>query len=152
MPNQVIFALSEDLSALCCIHEVLSQQGLQPWPRPSSMKSPDGFKHLPFTTEASALWDLQICRNVSVPFPKFVPRYNPVLEVYRQFIWLYGLICALTCTVNYGPYIDRRLPFQIKQINLCSTPIKLQKLRMMNPENSFEFRSKGCEYSCICIV
>ena len=30
------------------------------------------------------------------------PRYNPVSEVYRQFLRLHGLVCALTCTVNCG--------------------------------------------------
>ncbi|PIO27703.1 hypothetical protein AB205_0064720 [Aquarana catesbeiana] len=49
-----------------------------------------------------AHWDLQCCRNLSVPFPRSVPQYNPVSEVYRKFLGLYGLVCALTCTVNCG--------------------------------------------------
>ncbi len=45
---------------------------------------------------------LQRCRNFSVPFPRSVPQYNAVSEVYRQFLRLHGLVCALTCTVNCG--------------------------------------------------
>ncbi len=38
----------------------------------------------------------------SVPFPRSVPRYNPVSEVYRQFLGLHVLVCALKCTVTGG--------------------------------------------------
>ncbi len=31
-----------------------------------------------------------------------MPQYNPVLEVYIQFLGLHGLVCALTCTVPKG--------------------------------------------------
>jgi len=40
-----------------------------------------------------------------VALPRSVPRYNPVSEVYRQFLGLHVLVCALTCTVNYGTFL-----------------------------------------------
>ncbi len=66
-------------------------------------KSPGGSKLL-FTDDGghSAHWDLKCCRMFSVTFLKSVPRYNSVSEVYRQFLGLHGLVCALTCTVNCG--------------------------------------------------
>ena len=78
-----------------------------------------GSKLLSFTDDGGhcAHWDLQCCRNVSVP------RYNPVSEVHRQFLGLHGLVCALTCTV--GPYI---VPSKLCPINWIYhrwTPIKL---------------------------
>ena len=88
----------------------------------SSRKSPDGSKLLPFTDDRGhcAHWDLQCCRHFSVPFPRSVPQYNPVSEVYRQFLGLHGLVCALTCTVNCGTLYRRCVPFQImsNQLNL----------------------------------
>ncbi len=45
---------------------------------------------------------LQCCRDFSVSFPRSVPRYNPVSAVYRQFLGLHGLVCALTCIVTCG--------------------------------------------------
>lgn len=55
------------------------------------------FKLLPFMDYwgCCAHWDLQSCRNVSVRFPRSAPRYNPVLEVYRQLLELHGVVCAL---------------------------------------------------------
>ena len=46
------------------------------------------------------LGDLQCCRHVLVPFPRSVPRHNPVSERYWQFLQPHGLVFALTCTVN----------------------------------------------------
>ena len=43
---------------------------------------------------------LHCCRSFSVLSPRSVPWYNPVLEVYTQFLGLHGLVCTLTCTVN----------------------------------------------------
>lgn len=37
-----------------------------------------------------------------VPFCRSVSPYNPVSEVYRQFLRLPGLVWALTCTLSYG--------------------------------------------------
>ena len=76
-----------------------------------------------------AHWDLQCCRNVSVPFPRSVPRYNPVSEVYRQFLGLHGLVCALTCTVNCGTLYRQ----------VCAFPNHVQ---------STEFTTGGLQSSC----
>ncbi|KAI5085160.1 tax1-binding protein 1-like A, partial [Silurus meridionalis] len=38
-----------------------------------------------------------------------VPRYNPVSEVYRQFLGLHGLVCALTLTGNCGTFYRQDL-------------------------------------------
>jgi hypothetical protein len=35
-----------------------------------------------------------------VPFPRSVPRHNPVSELYWHFLRSHGLVFALTCTVN----------------------------------------------------
>jgi hypothetical protein len=37
-----------------------------------------------------------------VPFPRSVPRHTPFSELYGQFCRPYGLVFALTCTVNCG--------------------------------------------------
>uniref|UniRef100_A0A8C4T206 Solute carrier family 5 member 5 n=1 Tax=Erpetoichthys calabaricus TaxID=27687 RepID=A0A8C4T206_ERPCA len=57
------------------------------WPA-SSRKSPGGFEPLPLTDDGGhcAHWDLQSSRNFFVTFPRFLPRDNPVSEVYRQFL------------------------------------------------------------------
>ena len=71
-------------------------------PRPTLLyrMSPGGSKLLPFTDDGgqSAHWDIQWCRHCFLPFPRSLPQYNPVPEVYRQFLGLHGLVCALTCT------------------------------------------------------
>ena len=82
------------------------------WPRPfspncsvpSSRKSLGGSKLLPFKNDAGhcVLWDIQCCRHVWVPFPRSVPRHNPVSELYGQFLRPHGLVFALTCNVNTG--------------------------------------------------
>ena len=59
------------------------------------------------------LGDLQCCINVLVPFPRSVPRHNPVSELYPQFLltsWLWFLLWHALSTV--GPfYTDRCVPF-----------------------------------------
>ena len=54
----------------------------------SFRKSLGGFKLLPLKNDGShcVLGDLQCCRNVLVPFPRSVPRHNPVLELEGQFL------------------------------------------------------------------
>ena len=63
----------------------------------SSRKRLGGSNIIPFKNDGGhcVLGDLQCCRNVLVPFLRSVPRHNPVSE-------LYGLVFALTCTVNSG--------------------------------------------------
>ena len=70
----------------------------------SSRKILGGSKLLPFKNDGGhcVLGDLQCCINVFVPFPRFVPRHNPVSELYGQFVQPHGLGFALTCTVNCG--------------------------------------------------
>jgi len=52
-----------------------------------------------------------------------VPQYNPVSEVYIQFLGLHVLICALTCSLllNFGPYIDRCVHFQVDSNQVVET-------------------------------
>ncbi len=111
-----------------------------PWLRPFSPdrsvwpggpKSPGGSKLLPFMDDEDHCvhWDLQCCRNFSVPFPRSVPRYNPVSEVYRQFLGLHGLVCALTCTVHCGTLYRQ----------VCAFPNHVQ---------STEFTSGGLQSRC----
>ena len=85
----------------------------------SSRKSLGGSKLLSFQNDGGycVLGYLKCCRNISVPFPRSVPRHNPSSELYGQFLPPHGLLFALTCTVNC---IDRCVPFQImsKKFNL----------------------------------
>jgi len=54
-----------------------------------------------------ALWRILVVLQHSMLQKSFrsVPRYNPVSEVYRQFLELHGLVCALACTVNCGTLV-----------------------------------------------
>ena len=63
-----------------------------------------GSKLLPSKNDGShcVLGDIQCCRHFLVDFPRSEPRHNPVTELYRQFLRPYGLVFALTCTVNCG--------------------------------------------------
>ena len=76
----------------------------------SSRKNLCGYKLLPFKSDGGhcVVGDFQ--SNILVPFPRSVPRHNPVSELYGQFLRPHGLIFALS---TVGPYIDRCVPFQI---------------------------------------
>ena len=79
----------------------------------SSRKSRGGSKLVPLKNDGGhcVLGDLQCYRNVLVPFPRSVPRHNPVSELYVQFLRPHGLFFALTYTVE--GYVDQCVPFQI---------------------------------------
>jgi hypothetical protein len=85
----------------------------------SSSKSLGGSKLLPFKKDGAhcVLGDFQ---HFLVPFPRSLLRHNPVSELYRQFLWLHGLVFALT---SVGPYIDRCVPFQIMSNQLNSPQV-----------------------------
>ena len=70
----------------------------------SSRKSLGGSIFFPFRDDEGHcfLEDLQCCRCFLVPFPRSLPRHNPVSELYGQFLRPHGLVFALTCTVNGG--------------------------------------------------
>ena len=97
----------------------------------SSRKSLGGSKLLPFKNDGGhcVLGDLQCCRNVLVPFPRSVPRHNPVSELYGQFLQPHGLVFALTCTVNCGTLYRQ----------VCAFPNHVQ---------SIEFTTGGLQSSC----
>ena len=63
-----------------------------------------------------------------VPFPRSVPRHNPVSELYGQFLRPHGLVFALTCTVNCGTLYRQ----------LCAFPNHV----------SIEFTTGGLQSSC----
>jgi hypothetical protein len=96
------------------------------WPALGSL---GGSKLLPFKIDGGhcVLGDLQCCRNVLVPFPRFVPWHNPVSELYGKFLWPHGLVFALTCTVNCGTLHRQVCAFQImyNQLNLPQVDSKL---------------------------
>ena len=73
-------------------------------PIASSCKSLGSAKLLPFKNDEGhfVLGGLQCCRQFLVPFPRYMPRHNPVSELYGQFLRPHGLVFALTCTVNCG--------------------------------------------------
>ena len=60
----------------------------------SSRKSLGGSKLLPLKNDGGhcVLGNFQCCRTFLVPFPRSVPRRNPVSELYGQFLWPHGLI------------------------------------------------------------
>ena len=69
----------------------------------SSRKRLCASKCLPFKNDGGhcVLGDLQCSINVLVPFPRSVPRHNPVLELYGQFLRTHGLVFSLTCETLY---------------------------------------------------
>ena len=81
----------------------------------SSRKSLSGSKLFPFK---NVLGDLQCCRHFLVPFPRSVPRHNPVSDIYRHFLRPHGLVLTLTCTVNCGPLYRWvcSFPYHVQQI------------------------------------
>jgi hypothetical protein len=98
----------------------------------SSRKSFGGSKLHPFKNDGGhcVLGDLQCSRNVLFPFPRSVPRHNPISELYGQFLplpWL-GFCSDIQC-VNY-----RTLYRQV-----CDFPNHVQ---------SIEFITGGFESSC----
>ncbi len=76
-----------------------------------------------------ALWYLQSCRNLLVPFSRSMPWHNPVSEVYREFLWPLSFVFALTCTVSCG--------------TLCK-----QLLAIPNHVQLIEFTTGGLQSSC----
>ena len=101
-----------------------------------------GSKLLPFKTDRGhcVLGDLQCCRNVLLPFPRSVPRHNPVSELYRQFPRPHGLVFALTCTVNCGTLYRQ----------VCAFPNHVQSIEFttggIQSSLQFQSHSKGSEY------
>lgn len=63
------------------------------------------------------------------PSPRSAPPDKPVWEICKTSPLTSRLACALTCTVNMGPYIDRREPFP-------------------NHVQSTEFTTDGVQWSC----
>ena len=64
-----------------------------------------------------------------MPFPRSVPRHNPVSELYGQFLRPHGFVFALTCTYNCGTLYRQ----------VCAFPYHVQ---------SIEFTSGGLQSSC----
>ena len=70
----------------------------------TSMESLGGSKRIPFKNDGGTVFlgSFNATEMFLVPFPKPVPRHNPVSELYGQFLGSHGLVFALTCTVNCG--------------------------------------------------
>ena len=85
----------------------------------SSKKSLGGSKLLPLKNDGGhcVLRDLQCCRNLLVPFPRSVPRHNPVSELYGQFLQPHHLVFAPTWTVNCGTLYRQVCAFKSCPIN-----------------------------------
>ena len=91
----------------------------------SSRKSLGGSKrYLYFKNDGGhcVLGDLQCCRHILVPFPRSVPRHNPVFDLYGQFLRPHGLVFALTYTVNCGTLYRQwcAFPNHIQSIELTT--------------------------------
>jgi hypothetical protein len=97
----------------------------------TALGSVGGSKLIPFKKDGGhcVLGNLQYCRHCLVPFPRSVPRHNPVSELYGQFLQPYGLVFALKCTVNYGTIYRQ----------VCALPHHVQ---------SIEFTTGGLQSSC----
>ena len=97
----------------------------------------------------------QRCRHFSVPFPRSVPRYHPVLEVYRQFLGLHGLVCALTCTEKAPQFYRQVCAFpnhvQSTEFNISGLQLSCTNISRIISGNRMHLSSilchgKGCEY------
>ena len=97
----------------------------------ASSRSLGGSKLLPFKNYGGhcVLGDLQCCRHFLAPFPRSVPRPNPVSELNGKFLQLHGLVFALTCTVICGTLYRQ----------VCAFPNHVQ---------SIEFTAAGLQSSC----
>jgi hypothetical protein len=92
--------------------------------------------------------DLQCCKTVLVPFPRYVPRNNPVSELYGQFLRPHGLVFALTCSVNCGTLYRQVCAFLNHVQSIEFTKGELQSScrnisRMIN-ENRMHLSSISC--------
>ena len=76
------------LSCLDCVLSVIVQLEGEPLPQSEVLSTLEQV----FIKDLSVL---QCCRNVLVPFRRYVPRHNPVSELYRQFLWSHGLVFPL---------------------------------------------------------
>jgi hypothetical protein len=57
-----------------------------------------------------------------VPFPRSVPRHNPVSELYGQFLQPHDLDFALTCALNCGTFYRQvcTFPYHVQSINITA--------------------------------
>ncbi len=93
----------------------------------SSRKGPACFKLLLLrVTETTCFCDPSTLQKFFCTLPQICASIYAVSEVYRQFLRLHGLVCALTCTVNCGTLYKQVLTFQI---NLQSTKFTTGELQ-----------------------
>ena len=104
---QVTIRFLETYLTKALLPRLLSLAG---WPALGRVLIVPNFFHLRMM-EATVFLDLQCCRNVLVPFPRSVPRHNPVSVLYAQFLRSHGLVFDLTCTVNCGTLIRQVCAF-----------------------------------------
>lgn len=71
------------------------------------------FFHLQIMEAIVIYCDLHCCRNFSVPFSWSVPWYNPVSEIYRQFLGFIAWFVHWHPLSTMISYIDKCVPFQI---------------------------------------
>jgi hypothetical protein len=109
----------------------------------SSRKSLGGFKLLPFKNVGvhCVLGDLQCCLDFLVPFPRSVPRHNPVSELYRQFLRPRGLVFAVTYTVNCGTLYRQ----------VCAFPNHVQPIEFTTCGLQSHFLFSLCHYGVLCV-
>ena len=92
--------------------------------RPALGKSLGGSNLLPFNNYGGhcVLGDLQCCRHFLVPFPRSVPRHNPVSELNGLFLRPHVLVYAQTCTVKCGTLYKQvcAFPNHVKSIELTT--------------------------------
>lgn len=76
------------------------------WWSASSRKSLSGSELLPLIEDGGHClhWDLQNDRNFCVPFPRFVPKDNPVSEVNRWFLLVFAWFMHWHTLSTVGPY------------------------------------------------
>lgn len=106
--------------------------------------------HLRMMGATVFLATFKCCRNVLVPLPRSVPRHNPVLELYRQFLRRHGLVFALMCTVNCGTLYRQMCAFpnHVQSIEFTTGGLKDDQLKQDAPELNFKYHCKGSEYLC----
>ena len=111
----------------------------------SSRKSLGSSKLFHLRMEAT---NLQWSIHLLVPFSRSVPRHNPVLELYGQFLCPHSLVFALTCIVNYRTLYRQvcAIPNHVQSIqctkgrlqSMCIN-IKDDQLKPDSPEINFHF-------------
>jgi hypothetical protein len=97
--------------------KIFKKEGSSIFDRGDQADSIPFYRNPPRMMEATVFFGSFNGADILVPFPRSVPRHNPVSELYGQFLQPHGLVFALTCTVNCGTLYRQVCVFS-NQLNL----------------------------------